>query len=211
MIKTFSRAMLKDYLPTNATIIEAGANIGRDSIALHTLFAQATIYAFEPVPHLFEQLQKNVAHIANIHYYQVALSNKNGFATMYVGNEKAQAMSSLLEPHEIILKRPELSFNQIEVPTITIDTWAQKENVKHIDFMWLDMQGTELMTLQASPIIVATVKTILIEVSLSERYKNNPLYVEVHEWFTQNGFSLIIEHLHHGHWGNVLYQRNSVE
>ena len=89
--------------------------------------------------------------------------------------------------------------------TITIDEWAEKHAIDHVDFLWLDMQGAELQALKAAPKILQTVKTILIEVTLTERYQDNPLYTEVKAWLEQQGFVVEIEHFHHKNWGNVLF------
>ena len=55
-----SRHSIKQFLPKNPVIVEAGAHIGRDTLKMHAIWPQATIHAFEPVPPLFKQLKKNL-------------------------------------------------------------------------------------------------------------------------------------------------------
>ncbi len=205
--KSFSRELIKSFLPDNPVIVEAGAHIGRDTLKMSTLWPQSTIHAFEPVPKLFEQLKKNVTDNPNIFCYQLALSNETGTAPLYTSDEQCTAISSLLKPAEITQEKPEILFTPQTVQTVTLDDWAEKYAIDHIDFLWLDMQGAELQALHAAPKILKTVKAILIEVTLTERYKNNPLYDEVKAWLEKQGFAVEVEHFHHKNWGNVLFVR----
>ncbi|MEX0940439.1 MAG: FkbM family methyltransferase [Candidatus Babeliales bacterium] len=206
--KQFSRELLKTLLPEDAIIIEAGAHIGRDTLKLSTLFPNGTIHAFEPVPYLFAELKKATENRKNIHCYNYALSNKTGTEIMFVSSEQCTALSSLLKPAEIAQEKPDISFIPTTVNTITLDDWTQKYNIDHVDFLWLDLQGHELTALQAAPNILKTAKALLIEVSLTERYKENPLYPQVKTWLEKQGFSVYIENLHHNTWGNVLFVKN---
>jgi 2-O-methyltransferase len=203
--KQFSRQYIKQFLPTNPVIIEAGAHIGRDTLKIHKLWPLSTIHAFEPVPILFDQLKIAVADKPNVHCYQLALSDHTGTETLYVSDAQHTAISSLFKPACIAQEKPSVHFTPIMVNTITLDDWAEKYNVDHVDFMWLDMQGAELQALQVAPKVLKNVKVLLIEVSLTERYKDNPLYNEVKSWLEKQGFLLELEHLHHGTWGNALF------
>ncbi|MFI4963693.1 MAG: hypothetical protein ACHP6H_07560, partial [Legionellales bacterium] len=65
--------LVHSQLSPTATIIEAGAFDGRDTLLIAQQFPQATIHAFEPVPEIFELLTKNTAHVPNIHRHPYAL------------------------------------------------------------------------------------------------------------------------------------------
>ncbi len=186
-----TKELIKTHLPAHPTIVEAGAHIGRDTLKMSLLWPEGTIYAFEPVPDLFAQLVERTKDRSNIHYFNLALSNKTGTASLHVSSGASTAVSSLLEPYEYRQERPNVLFNTIEVPTITLDEWAKKQGVPAIDFLWLDMQGAELTVLQAAPHIRATVKAMLIEASLTERFRGNPLYNEIRAWAEEQGFKAI--------------------
>ncbi len=188
-----TKLFIAQFLPKNPSILEAGAHIGRDTVKMSRLWPQGTIYAFEPVPELFKQLIENTKGYNNIHSFPIALSDKVGEATLHVSSGASTAASSLLEPYQYKVKRPEVQFTPFKVPTTTLDIWAQEQGINHIDFMWLDMQGHELTVLKASPKIFSTVKALLIEVSLTERFKKNPLYDDVRSWVEQHGFKAVQE------------------
>jgi FkbM family methyltransferase len=185
------KEQIAEYLPSNPIIIEAGAHIGRDTIKMATLWPKATIYAFEPVRPLFEKLTENSKAYPNIHRYNLALSDHTGKETLYVSSGASSAVSSLLEPHEYAQQRPNVQFTPQQVETITLDEWAKLHKVSVVDFMWLDMQGAELRVLNAAPNVLKSVKALLFEVSLTERFKGNPLYDEAKSWMESHGFVIV--------------------
>jgi FkbM family methyltransferase len=199
--------LLKKYLPSNPVIIDCGAHIGSDSIELARIFPNSKIFAFEAVPTIFKNLVKNTKEYKNIECCHLALSNMKGVASMYVSSGLSDASSSLLKPTGHIKNHNDVFFNEIiEVNTITLDEWAQISNVKHVDFLWLDMQGFELKMLKASPNLLKTVKAIHTEVSLQDSYENESLYNEYKIWLVENGFKVAIEAIPlNADMGNVLF------
>jgi hypothetical protein len=53
--------------------------------------------------------------------------------------------------------------------------------------------------------MLKTVKAILIEINLTERYKNAPLYTDITSFLLSHGFTLDTEALHHETWGDALF------
>ncbi len=205
MITHIPKSYIAQFLPSNPIILEAGAHIGRDTIKMAKEWPHATIHAFEPVPHLFEELKKNTTTVSNVHCYNVALSNQSGSATFYQSGGRSTATSSLLAPKEYLKEHPTTTFEKIIVPTITLDDWAKCNRIIQVDFMWLDMQGAELLALQAGIDLLKTVKAIYCEVSFQERYENNPLAHTIKAWLAQQGFMSIKEDIQNKPWGNVLF------
>src|SRR5688500_2419194 len=68
--------LLKKILPQNPIIIEAGAQFGEDTEWMSEFWPQGTIYAFEPSPVSFLELQKVAAKTNNIIAVPLALSNQ---------------------------------------------------------------------------------------------------------------------------------------
>lgn len=203
---SISKEYIARFLPSNPVIVEAGAHSGKDTVSLCKLWPSGTIYAFEPIPIVFKQLVERTKECTNVYCYPLALSSSNGTALLYVSEQCTQA-SSLLEPYRCLEEHPERIFEPIEVSTITLDAWAQQENITHVDFLWLDLQGAELAVLRASPRIVSTVSVIHTEVNLFERYKDAPLYQEICQWLESQGFSAVQEAIGPRGWGDVLFVR----
>jgi len=203
-LKYITAEYLAQFLPKNPIIIEAGAHKGRDALKFHAQWPESTLYCFEPVPHLFKQLKEATQHIPSIHCFNLALNDKKGAAVFYESVGKIDAASSLFEPDEYFKEKP-IVFNQIEVNTITLDQWAQNQNVTHVDLMWLDLQGAELSALKGAISLLPCVKAIHTEVNLIERYKGAPLYDELKLWLESQGFYVAAEALYKITWGNALF------
>ena len=202
--------LIKQYLPNNPIILEAGAHRGEDTKKMSICWPKSKIYAFEPGPVAYRELQEKTNNLLNVNCYPYALSDKAGKSDFYICTNGTSA-SSLLPPKPILA--PYLFFLEppIQVDCITIDEWATKNNVSHIDFMWLDMEGAELKALQASPIILSTLKVIYMEVNYQEFREGNCFYNEVKDWLEPQGFKEVWNHswvVGELDWqGNILFVR----
>src|ERR1700712_4933829 len=177
-------------LPGNANIIEAGAHVGWDTVTLAGL-TTGTVYAFEPVPHLYQQLVERTKHLPQVQTFDIAIGNINGPLTMYVSLGNSDASSSLLKPKEHINTNPDVLFSEtITVEVKTVDEWAKSINAKPVNFMWLDMQGFELEMLKHAQTILPAVTMIYTEVASIELYESQGIYAELKQWLETKGFKL---------------------
>ena len=209
--ESINKNYLKQFLPANPVVIDAGAHVGGDSIEMCRLYPGSRVHAFEPVPAIFKILKHNTRKFKRISCHTVALSNQNGEQIMYVSSGASDGSSSLLKPKEHLTDHPDVFFNEaIKVKTMKLDDWTAANNISTIDLLWLDMQGFELEVLKASSVILPKVKVIHMEVSTRPTYEGVPLYSDVKEWMQQNGFRVEVEAIPNG-WdmGNVLFVRNS--
>jgi len=187
---------IRQYLPENPIILEAGAFNGKDTQKISTFWPRGQIHCFEPVPEIFVQLEHNTHHLENVHRYNVALSNQIGTAHFYLSQSPRKPnipfqSGTLHKPTGRLAWSPVQYPRTTQVPTTTIDSWAQQQTISHIDFMWLDMQGHELHALQAAPTILTHTRVIHMEVNFVPAYENQPLYDEIISWLEQNDFQLI--------------------
>lgn len=187
---------IKKNLPSNPIIVEAGAFTGKDSIRMAQAWPLGTIFAFEPDPLIFQELEINVKPYPNIHIFQLALSHQQGTALFWPSEhpkkpgQPSQA-GSLLPPKErlnwsnITFKTP------IPVQTATLSSWAQEQSITAIDFLWLDLQGKELPVMQASSDIIQRTSFIFTEVHFIEAYEGQAQYQELISWLESRGFVII--------------------
>jgi FkbM family methyltransferase len=195
------------FLPDNPVILEAGAHKGKDTVEMAKIWPRGIIHAFEPVPHIFRLLENNTRNLKNVHCYQLALGNARGIEPLFVSSGASDGSSSLLPPKELLNNFPTIYFdNKIVVNTITLDEWAIENGVTKIDFMWLDLQGLELMVLKSGLNILKSVKAIYTEVSSTEIYQGQTLYSDLKGWLLSKGFKIEREEVEKGN-GNVLFIR----
>ncbi len=207
--ESINKNYIRQFLPSNPIVIDAGAHVGGDSIEMCRLFKGSKVHAFEPVPAIFQLLKHNTRKFNRITCHTVALSNRNGEQVMHVSSGASDGSSSFLQPKEHLNDHPDVFFNtDITVQTQTLDAWAAQQQLDHIDLLWLDMQGFELEVLKASSVILPTVKAIHMEVSTRPTYEGVPLYGEVKAWMESKGFQVRVEAIPTG-WdmGNVLFVR----
>jgi len=207
--------MITSILPQNPIIIEAGAYDGGDTVKLASMWPKGHVFAFEPVPELYKKVVNTTQGFDNISSYPLALSDKEGTADFFVSSQdttpdEPYASGSLLAPEKHLVEYPHILFKKkLIIPTTTIDLWANKNNIDHVDFIWLDTQGSELRILKNAIKTLKTVKAVLAEVEFIEAYKNQPLFTEIKEWMENNGFKLEALHLGCDWSGDALFVRST--
>lgn len=188
--------IIAPYLPPAPTIIEAGAYKGHDSLYMAKLWPNASFHLFEPVPELFAQLESNTQHIPQITRWPLALSSYDGTATFNIAEKKERPgmptqAGSILRPKERIHHSPIIYPRTIEVPAITLDTWALQQNVETVDFLWLDAQGHELDILKHGTNALKTTAALFVELHFIQAYEGQPLAEEIITWLDKHGFIMI--------------------
>lgn len=198
-------AYVKELLPIDPVILEAGGHHGEDSCKMKALWRNATMHVFEPLPSSFEKLVKNTQHLSSVYCYPYALSNFSGTAHFYIDlyNDGACSIGFPVEWNKY-----EFDPLPIQVPCITLDDWATAHNIKNIDFMWLDMEGHELHALQHSLSILNSVKAIYTEISFIPIRENSCSYVDLRKFLESQGFCEVWKSSESGRFGDALFIRN---
>ncbi len=199
------------FLPPDPIVVEAGAHVGGDTVEMARRWRTGTVHAFEPLPHLFIELERRTSRLANVRRYPSALGTSTGTTQIWVSRGPDQASSSLLTPKTVRDAFPDISFpEQVEVPITTLDDWATSQGVDRVDFMWLDMQGYELATLKHSESVLPTVRAIVLEISFEELYENMPLWPEVKDWLATRGLAVVAEAPASETYGDALVVRQDL-
>ena len=194
-------------------MLKAGAHKGIDTVEMLKVVPGAIIYAFEPVPVIFSELQNRCRPYDNCFCFKLALADANEQRVFYVSAGDSDQSSSLLKPEKHLTSHPGVTFPKaIEVTAITLDSWAEKYGIDRIDCLWLDMQGYEFKMLRAAPKMLKTVQVIYTEINFIEMYKGCELFPEFKSWLEQEGFSLInIDYTwKRCGWGDALFIRNEL-
>lgn len=182
------------FLPENPIIVEAGACRGGDTQKMANLWSKGIIHAFEPLPEHFATLTKNTSELSNVICYKYGLGIQNGTFPFHVSERNGKMMnsSSLLSPKEHLNWCKDIIFSEvISIDVLTLDAWAKKYNVYYVDFMWLDLQGSELDVLKACPKLLKTVKAIWTEATYGEMYKECARYPQLKQFLENEGFTFV--------------------
>ncbi|HVM87590.1 MAG TPA: FkbM family methyltransferase [Puia sp.] len=182
-----------ELLKKNAKIIfDVGANRGDVSEKYFQLFPSAKIYAFEPFPECFENLQQRFESIRNINCVQMAISSKKEAKDFFV-NRSADT-NSLYKSNSIGLSSDKLVENvsTIQVNCISIDEFCEENNIQNIDILKMDIQGGELNALKGAVKLLKDqrIKLIYSEVFFVEQYIAQPLFEDISFFLRDFGYHL---------------------
>jgi FkbM family methyltransferase len=159
--------LLRNLVKPGAVCIDAGANIGSVTVRLMQLVGEkGRVYAFEPVPDVFQKLQANVAlnahNGASASLHQLALSRINGHAKLEIADDSYanQGMASLHgEGHPAVCQ-------VVDVATMTLDDFVKQQNLTRLDLIKMDVQGAEAWIIDGGATTLARLKpNLVVEVS----------------------------------------------
>ena len=192
-------SIVEPFLPLNPYILEAGAHSGEDTAIFAEKWPQGQVFAFEPVPHFFQLVLKHLKskNISNVTAFPFGLFSSTGDRAFYYSQSCGGASSYLPDGK---LKDIDYNDTQMTLPCMTLDDWALKHGIDHIDFMWLDMEGAEYHMLSASSEILKTVKVILTELNFRSFREGHTLYDTLKPFLEAQGFTL------HMIWGSPYWQ-----
>jgi len=143
-------------------IIDIGANHGLVTIILAKQNPESTIYSFEPNPHVFKWLERNVKenNLTNVKYYNRAIHssetlkivshpNCSGLSIMDDSGDKLDEFYN--HKHRNVYGYAKIE--EFEVPTFSMDTILTDENIDDIHLMKIDCEGSEYDILTTSDLL----------------------------------------------------------
>jgi FkbM family methyltransferase len=132
-------SLLKKTLKLGMTFLDLGANIGYFSVIAAALVKDSgQVHAFEPMPQNLTRLRKNLApfHWASTQPY--AVGNVTGEAPIHYSDKEA-GWASIHEQHGL----GNLPCSAA-VSVIRLDEWMKSKTLNRLDFIKLDIEGSEL-------------------------------------------------------------------
>src|ERR687886_84628 len=171
------------------TIFDIGANEGQTTERYSKMFPTAKIYSFEPVPEVFTLLERKFHENPQIIVNQLAVSDAVGTADFYLHAYGSNVWNSLLPkaPDSIIV--PE-DVSAVKVPTITIDVFCDRHNIKTIDLLKLDIQGGELLALNGALNMLqkGRINLIYSEVNFGNLYEGQAMFQDIAAYLHDFGY-----------------------
>lgn len=147
---------LTSYLESQFIMFDIGANLGWYGINEKKRFPECRIDFFEPVPNTYNKLKKNLQlnDICDCHVNNVCVGNKEGIIEFYY-DTVASGASSMVNLRELT------TTEVINVQMITLDEYAKKSNIKQLDFIKCDTEGSEFLVLQGGKECIEKYKPII--------------------------------------------------
>ena len=132
-------ALCLNLIKPGMNVVDAGANLGYYTLITSALIKHGEVHAFEPQPFLYSYLCRNVVlnGCHNVVVNQTAIADNDGTAVLY-GDPKGGASSLFQHPRGV---------QQIEVPTISLDSYFSNAGWPRVDFIKMDIEGAEVRAL----------------------------------------------------------------
>lgn len=190
------------------TIFDIGACEGEDSIRYGRLFPHCQVYTFEPLPENQALVLENFKRyqVSNARLMPMALSDKSGTVQFHVssGTPPSQFLgekwnygnksSSLLPPTDKDPMFGWIEFKKtIDVQCETLDEVCRKNNIPHIDFIHMDVQGAEALVLQGASQMLKNITALWLEVSDRQLYTGQMLRPGIEKIMRDAGFVLVFQ------------------
>ena len=150
--------------------LDIGANVGVYTLVMSDLARQGRIHAFEPCSMNFNFLRKNIMdnQVSNAIPFKLALGNKVGpgnfhYLPEFAGCSFAEDKTVDADPDRIIQRAWNSRWlRQTEsVEFTTLDKWAEEHSIDRIDFIKMDVEGSEYFVLKGGETIFRKFKPIL--------------------------------------------------
>jgi FkbM family methyltransferase len=149
--------------------IDVGAHRGEASRQAALDDPSLVVHAFEPVPALFEELNRGPK---NYRVHAMAVSDRDGAALFRLN--AFEAASSLLpldeaarlawtDGHLLIEER------EIIVPTVQLDTFMDGAGITEVEFLKVDAQGADFQVVSSAGRRLKDIRKIKLEVAIRAR------------------------------------------
>ena len=167
----------------NPTILEIGCNDGGDTLAFLHAMPDAKIYCFEPDPRAVERFKSNLgSSLARVRLYQIAISDRKGQIDFHTSTSDDvdfpkgwDRSGSIRRPKSHLAVYPWVRFDEsITVNTCRLDDWCTENDIKEIDFIWMDVQGAEGDVIAGATRILEKTRFVYTEYGNDELYEGQP-------------------------------------
>lgn len=180
-------------LTDKQTFVDAGANIGSFSEKLRGDFPGATIYAFEPTPVAFKALEAKLGSDPQVHLFNAALWDVDGEMDFEVHENSATSSPySRYRAGRRYYSADDKITEEIKVKAHSLDHMRAVQGIRHIDFIKLDTQGSELRIFSGAKNLLREQKidVIYTEFFLVPHYQGAPLLNDLWNLLSATGYSM---------------------
>lgn len=140
---------------TDMVIVELGANVG--IVADHMRAYAKKVYSVEPENENFESLKANKEWNSwdNVEIFHAAMWDKDGEETLHVSENNRTACSLTAQYNK----------ETQGVKTYAMDTFFKENNIEKVDFMKMDIEGSEEKVLMSEGFlkVVPQIETLMVE------------------------------------------------
>ncbi len=171
-------------------VYDVGAASGTFAAAAASLRDVSCVFAFEPLPNSFSQLQKRAQGNPKLRCFNVALGDERGAATLF-GSSVPDTSSLLIATAQLEELVPTaLNGGEVAVEVVTLDDFVDRAGLPPPDLVKIDVQGFEDRVIRGGERTIACADYCVIELSFERLYHESPLFDDIHAQLHDLGFRL---------------------
>lgn len=178
--------LIVDYFKTNNMepniIIDAGANIGVTSILLKNIYPKSKIYCIEPDDDNFRLLSENLDEYVKdqtVILYKNGLLGKSGLNL---------SVNSNFRDHSNCARQVEFSKDDTTLKSITIDEIIKNNNIDRIDFLKMDIEGSERFLIEQDVDVSFLDKCKCVAIEIHDEY---PCRAGIYQLLKAKGYCIV--------------------
>ena len=194
-----------------AVLFDVGANRGQTTLQLASILPGAAIFAFEPNPNIFPELQKRIASVPQAKAFQLAFGPEESRIPLNI-------CGSSLNTSVLSYSREDGSdkiVEKVEVSMDTVDHFCAEHGIGSIDLLKTDVQGYDLQVLKGAKGLLESnrIHAVFSEVNFHPLYDGQCTFEEMYAYLRGYGFCLcgfydvVREEGWHIHWTDALFIR----
>lgn len=152
--------------------IDVGAHIGLYSILFSRLCGpRGHVWAFEPAPETYWRLRETLVlnRCENVVPVQAAVCDEDGTATMSLFDPSCAEWNTLARPEIDPSGRKVQSLPSVQVSSLTLDRFCERENISHINFLKVDVEGYESSVLAGAAELLRNHRVDFLCFEISQR------------------------------------------
>jgi FkbM family methyltransferase len=157
---------MKTYIPENGTCFDVGAGWGWFTLLMASLVGpNGRVDSFEAFPPNFRKLETSISlnGFVCVKVNNLAVNNKLGkIYFIPPSDDITQHIKYLNDCSGIGYITPQRVEGSIEVPTISLDQYVESQQIKSLDLIKLDIEGSEYSALVGAKKIIGKFRPIII-------------------------------------------------
>ena len=178
---------VQTLLPEGGTFIDVGVNKGDFTLlAARVVGESGRVLAFEPEPENCRWIAKSVARNAyrNIQLEQLALSDRNGEAELYLGTKSGW--------HSLVPGGDDQPGKTVQVSIRTLDDFLAKQGWERpVDMIKIDVEGADMQVLRGATRVLAENPGLVLLVDIHPEHGVNPQ--ALCDYLRDRGFAIFRE------------------
>ena len=158
--------LLNKFVKTNDYCFDIGANKGHYTYKLESLSKSKNIYAFDPIHENYIFLNKI---FPNCKIYKYAISDKSINTQFKIPIVKKKLIHTRGKLNFDIVEKNEDGYQSIDVECKTLDWFIEKEKINKLNFIKIDVEGSELKILHGGKKSIKKLKPIML-IEIEQRH-----------------------------------------